>query len=74
LALAAVATLVVARRGPPPFATLTSRPITADPGSERDPDISPDGRAVAYAWVSPGLERPDEGIERRNCTAQAAAR
>ena len=28
---------------------LSARPLTADPGTERDPDISPDGRYVAYA-------------------------
>lgn len=55
LALAAVATFVVPRRGPPPFDTLAARPITADPGSERDPDISPDGRFLAYASVAPDL-------------------
>jgi len=53
LALAAVATFLVARRDPPPLEVLTARPITSDPGMERDPDISPDGKAVAYASVPP---------------------
>ena len=40
---------------PAPFGPFTVRPITSDPGSERDPDISPDGKYVAYAFVSPQL-------------------
>ncbi len=37
------------------FGPLASRPITSDPGSERDPDISPDGKYVAYSYVAPNL-------------------
>jgi Tol biopolymer transport system component len=37
------------------FRLSTSRPITSDPGSERDPDISPDGKYVAYSYVAPNL-------------------
>ena len=55
--LAAIAGVVavVSRRNPPPFGALTARPITADPGSERDPDISPDGLYVTYSAVAPDL-------------------
>jgi Tol biopolymer transport system component len=55
VALAAVAAFLARRGGPPPFEALTARPITADPGSERDPDISPDGKAIAYVSVAPDL-------------------
>jgi len=37
------------------FHLSSSRPITSDPGSERDPDISPDGKYVAYSYVAPNL-------------------
>src|SRR5262245_6041229 len=53
LAIAAGAAFLITRREAVPFDVLTSRPITSDPGSERDPDISPDGKAVAYASVTP---------------------
>lgn len=48
-----VATFIAARRAPPPLEALSARPITSDPGMERDPDIAPDGKAVAYTAVSP---------------------
>lgn len=53
LGAVAVATFLFTRRGPPPLEVLTARPVTADLGSERDPDISPDGKALAYVSVMP---------------------
>lgn len=55
LALAAAAAFLGTRRGPAPFEVLTARPITADLGLERDPAISPDGKAVAYVSVARDL-------------------
>jgi tricorn protease-like protein len=55
IVLLAGAGFSVWRYRPEPFGTLTSRPITSDPGSERDPDISPDGKYVAYSYVFPDL-------------------
>ncbi|MBI2690092.1 MAG: PD40 domain-containing protein [Acidobacteria bacterium] len=42
-------------RAPADWGPLIARPITSDPGSERDPDISPDGKYVAYSYDSPNL-------------------
>ena len=72
--IVAVAALALWPRTPAPFGPLTSRPITADPGSERDPDISPDGQYVVYASVAPNLRtrilvRLIEGGEPRPLTA-----
>lgn len=53
LAAGAIAAALVIRRSPPPLEAQTARPITSDPGMERDPDISPDGKAVAYTAVPP---------------------
>ena len=55
LAIAAVAAFLITRRDSLPFEVLTSRPITSDPGMERDPDISPDGKAVAYVSAAPNV-------------------
>ena len=33
----------------------TARPITSEPGNERDPDVSPDGKYIAYAYQAPNL-------------------
>jgi len=52
VALAAAAAFLGMRRGPLPFEVRSARPITADRGLERDPDISPDGTAVAYVAVA----------------------
>jgi Tol biopolymer transport system component len=52
--LIAIASAVLLRPRPAaPFGPLTSRPITSEPGNERDPDISPDGKYVAYVAQSP---------------------
>lgn len=61
-------------RTPKPFESLAARPITSDPGSERDPDISPDGKYIAYVAVSPDLRarlqvRLIEGGEPRAITS-----
>lgn len=53
--IAAGAALYLKFRAPSSFGPFTSRPITSDPGSERDPDISPDGKYVAYSYVAPNL-------------------
>lgn len=54
-AIVAGSALYLKFRTPSSFGPLTSRPITSDPGSERDPDISPDGKYVAYSYVAPNL-------------------
>lgn len=51
LLAAATTFLAVRRPAPAPFGPFTARPITSDPGVERDPDISPDGRYVVYAYA-----------------------
>jgi len=45
------------RPSPQPLGPFTARPITSDPGIERDPDISPDGKYVAYAASLPSFTR-----------------
>lgn len=55
VAIAAGVALYLKFGATPTFGPLASRPITSDPGSERDPDISPDGRYVAYSYVAPNL-------------------
>jgi Tol biopolymer transport system component len=55
--LLVVAVAFAVRRPRAPFGPLTARPITSDPGTERDPDISPDGLYVAYTAVPPDLHR-----------------
>ena len=77
LVLAAVGTFLVTRRDPLPFDVLTARPITSDPGLERDPDISPDGKAVAYVSMAPHLRtriqiRMIDGGEPQSLTTAAA--
>jgi Tol biopolymer transport system component len=56
---------------------LTARPITSDPGLERDPDISPDGKAVTYVSAAPNLRtriqvRMIDGGEAQSLTTAAA--
>jgi len=51
--LIAAAAFALRPRAPAPFGPFTARPITSEPGNERDPDISPDGKYVAYAAQSP---------------------
>jgi hypothetical protein len=53
--LAIVAAFMLWRKSPAPLGPFTTRPITSDPGIERDPDISPDGKYVAYAAETPEL-------------------
>jgi len=62
LGLACVAILILLTgavylktRVPADWGPLIARPITSDPGSERDPDISPDGKYVAYSSEAPNL-------------------
>lgn len=38
-----------------PLGPFTARPITSEPGNERDPDVSPDGAYVAYSYQAPDL-------------------
>jgi hypothetical protein len=51
--LAIVAVFTLWHKSPAPLGPFTTRPITSDPGIERDPDISPDGKYVAYAAETP---------------------
>lgn len=44
-----VVSLIAWRFAQPQLPPLSARPVTFDPGSERDPEFSPDGRYVAYA-------------------------
>jgi Tol biopolymer transport system component len=72
--LLAAAGFAVWRPSPKPLGPFTARPITSDPGIERDPDISPDGKYVAYAAESPELHsrllvRLIEGGEARAVTS-----
>lgn len=54
-ALIATASFALTPRPPAPFGPFSARPITSEPGNERDPDISPDGKYVAYAQQAPNL-------------------
>lgn len=54
-ALIATASFALTPRQPTPFGPFRARPITSEPGNERDPDISPDGKYVAYAQQAPDL-------------------
>lgn len=77
LIVAAAVTFLATRRGAPPFEVLSARPVTADPGSERDPDISPDGAAIAYVALPPNARtriqvRMIDGGEARTLTAAPA--
>ncbi|MBI4902568.1 MAG: PD40 domain-containing protein [Acidobacteria bacterium] len=49
------AAIYLKSRAPADWGPLIARPITSDPGSERDPDISPDGKYVAYSYEAPNL-------------------
>jgi Tol biopolymer transport system component len=40
----------------PSAAELTSRPLTAQPGWEESPSLSPDGESVAFTWVGKAAE------------------
>ena len=53
LALAGLVAWIVAHRARPSFEVLSARPLTSEVGSERDPDISPDGKAIAYVSAAP---------------------
>ena len=53
--LIATAAFTLRSRSPAPFGPFTARPITSEPGNERDPDISPDGKYIAYAHQAPNL-------------------
>ena len=53
--LVMTASFALRPRAPAPFGPFTARPITSEPGHERDPDISPDGKYVAYAQLAPNL-------------------
>jgi Tol biopolymer transport system component len=53
--LVVTASFALTPRPPAPFGPFTARPITSEPGNERDPDVSPDGKYVAYAWQAPNL-------------------
>jgi Tol biopolymer transport system component len=53
--LVVTASFALRPRPPAPFGPFTARPITYEPGNERDPDISPDGKYVAYAQQAPNL-------------------
>lgn len=53
--LVVTASLALRPRPPATFGPFSARPITSEPGNERDPDISPDGRYVAYAQQAPNL-------------------
>lgn len=59
LAIAAIvvvaAAIVLWPRHAVPLTLAGARPLTSEPGVERDPDLSPDGRYVAYAYESPDL-------------------
>jgi Tol biopolymer transport system component len=55
VALALAASFVLRPRPLAPFGPFTARPITSEPGNERDPDISPDGNYIAYAHQAPNL-------------------
>jgi Tol biopolymer transport system component len=72
--LAAASAVAVWRKSPAPMGPFTARPITSDPGIERDPDISPDGKYVAYAAETPEIHsridvRLIEGGEARAITS-----
>ncbi len=53
--LVVTASFALRPRPPASFGPFTARPITYEPGNERDPDISPDGKYVAYAQQAPNL-------------------
>ncbi|MEZ5284795.1 MAG: hypothetical protein R2712_08310 [Vicinamibacterales bacterium] len=53
--LVVTASFALRPRGPAALGPFTARPITSEPGNERDPDISPDGKYVAYAQQAPDL-------------------
>jgi len=62
------------RQQPGAFGPLSVVPVTSDPGSERDPAISPDGKYVAYSSVAPDLHtrlhiRPIDGGAARTITS-----
>lgn len=72
LAVGAIAAVALRDRpsAPPPFGPFTARPITAEPGSEFEPDVSPDGKYVVYVSSPPSdtrslMIRPVVGGEAR---------
>ncbi|MEZ5293664.1 MAG: LpqB family beta-propeller domain-containing protein [Vicinamibacterales bacterium] len=71
--LVLAATLALRPPAPAALGPLTARPITFEPGNERDPDVSPDGKYVAYAQQAPNLRtrvvvRPIDGGEPHDIT------
>jgi DNA-binding winged helix-turn-helix (wHTH) protein len=62
-ALLVVATFLTVVREPRPAAVKTSPalavPLTAYPGDERAPSLSPDGSRVAFSWNGPALDNYD---------------
>lgn len=60
LAVVAVGSVIAYRAGVSGVRPLSSTPITSYPGDERDPDLSPDGGRVAFAWDGgePGAAEP----------------
>ncbi|MGE5278369.1 MAG: winged helix-turn-helix domain-containing protein [Acidobacteriota bacterium] len=50
LAAAGLGLFLLARSRPAPAGAMRIRPLTAAPGSARDPAVSPDGSRVAYVW------------------------
>ncbi len=66
-------TLATRSREAAPLGPFTARPITSEAGNDRDPDVSPDGAYVAYAYQAPDLRtrimvRPVDGGEPRPIT------
>ena len=57
-AVVAVATAVILRYGAPE-ATASVQPVTSFPGSEFHPDLSPDGRSVAFGRRQPDADGSD---------------
>ena len=55
LIVAGAAAIVFWPRRAAPLVLAGARPLTSEPGIERDPDLSPDGKYVAYAYESPDL-------------------
>ena len=49
-AVVAIGAVVAYRAGTEGVRPLATVPVTSSPGDERDPDLSPDGERVAFAW------------------------
>ena len=57
-AVVAVGAFVAYRAGVAGVRPLATVPVTSYPGDERDPDLSPDGARVAFAWDGGGATEP----------------